>query len=297
MIKAAGVLLWRERAPMQVEVALIHRRAYDDWTFPKGKSEPGESYLQTAYRECIEETGFTPIFGGHLGETDYKYDGEKKRVFYWMAKAIQADVAFAPNAEVDKLFWMSAKEARHFLSYHEDRDILRRFMRAERHSQVMIFLRHAKAIKRDEWLGEDSDRPLSHIGQLQSSRIAANLRMYGVEEVHSSDAIRCLDTARAVADSLRLDVNSSDKLSEDYYERDGNAAAEYIDVLLNRSRNVIICGHHPILQDMLLAFDNGKECGKSLEKLSPADYWVIHRVGRRIVSVDSVPAPVIEKTN
>lgn len=297
MIKAAGVLLWREREPLQVEVALIHRLAYDDWTFPKGKPESGETYLQTAYRECIEETGLVPTFGAYLGEIDYKYDGKKKRVFFWMAQATNINAKFAPNPEVDKLSWMSVKEARHFLSYDEDREILRRFVRAERHSKVMIFLRHAKAIKRDEWLGEDSDRPLSHIGQLQSTKIHQNLRMYSVEEIHSSDAIRCIDTARAIADHLRLDVRSSDLLSEYIYERDDNAATEYVDFLINFSRNVVICGHNPIFQDMLLAFENGKEFGKGLEKLSPADAWVIHFVGRRIVSVDSVPAPIIEKTN
>lgn len=297
MIKAAGVVLWREREPLQAEVALIHRVAYDDWTFPKGKAEQDESLLQAAYRECIEETGFAPIFGGYLGDSKYNYDGEKKRVFYWMAQATKAVTTFTPNAEVDKLSWMSVKEARHFLTYDEDRDILRTFVRAERHSKVMIFLRHAKAIKRNEWFGEDSDRPLSHIGQLQSAKIAQYLKMYGVDEVHSSDAIRCMDTARTVADQLRLELRSSDKLNEDYYERDDNAATEYVDFLINSSRNLIVCGHNPIFQNMLLAFENGKECGKSLEKLSPAEAWVIHHIGRRIVSVDSIPAPVTEKTN
>lgn len=81
MIKAAGVLLWREREPLQVEVALVHRPRYNDWSFPKGNAEPGESYLQAAFRECVEETGVAPIFGAYLGESEYKYDGEKKRVF------------------------------------------------------------------------------------------------------------------------------------------------------------------------------------------------------------------------
>lgn len=297
MINAAGVVLWRERDPLEVEVALIHRPRYNDWTFPKGKSEPGESHLQTALRECVEETGFSPIFGAYLGESDYKNEGEKKRVFYWMAQATEIISEFKASQEVDKLSWMSVKEARHFLTYDEDREILRRFVKSERHSQVMIFLRHAKAVKRDEWFGEDSDRPLSHTGQLQAAKIAHNMTMYGISEVHSSDAIRCIDTAKAVASYLRLDLKSSNKLSEDHHKRDDNAASEYVDFLLNFSRNIIICGHNPIFKDMLLAFANGKECVKSLEKLSPADSWVIHHVGRRIVSVDSIPAPKVEKTS
>lgn len=291
MIKAAGVLLWREREPLQVEVALVHRPRYNDWSFPKGNAEPGESYLQAAFRECVEETGVAPIFGAYLGESEYKYDGEKKRVFYWLAKAPLDSGDFKPSLEVDKLSWMSVKEARHFLTYEEDRKVLRRFVKSERHSQVMVFLRHAKAIKRDEWFGEDSDRPLSHIGQVQASKIASNLRMFGIAEVHSSDAIRCLDTAKSVAEAIRVDVKSSSKLSEDYNKRDDNAATDYVDFLLNFSRSFIVCGHNPMFHEMLLAFENGKACGKSLEKLSPADAWVIHHVGRRIISVDFIPAP------
>ena len=295
MIKAAGVLLWREREPLQVEVALVHRPAYDDWTFPKGKCEPSESPLQTAFRECIEESGIVPIFGPYLGESDYKYQREKKRVYYWMAKAMGIGDSFKPSVEVDALSWMSVKEARHFLTYEEDRDILRKFMKSERHTQAIIFLRHAKAVKREEWFGEDADRPLSHLGQQQASKISQNLNMYGIAQIHSSDAIRCLDTVKSVADQLRVEMKSSARLSEDCYQQDDNAALEYVEFLLKIPQNFLICSHNPIFHDMLLAFDNGKECGKSLERLSPADAWVVHHINRRIVSVDSIPAPIIEK--
>ena len=297
MIKASGLLLWREREALNVEVALVHRPRYDDWTFPKGKAEPGESYLQTAFRECLEETGITPILGQYLGEVEYRAEGEKKRVFYWIAKAGDNATTFEPNEEVDKIEWMSVKEARHFLTYEEDRDLLRKFIKSERHSHSMIFLRHAKAVKRDEWFGEDADRPLSHLGQMQAARLGANLRAYGVHEIHTSDAIRCLDTSRTLAQSIHVEVKSSNLLSEDYYERDDNAASEYIDFLLNFNRNIVVCGHNPIFNDMLRAFENGKEFSKSLEKLSPADSWVIHHIGRRITAVDSIPAPLVEKTN
>lgn len=297
MIKASGVLLWREQEVLNVQVLLVHRSLYDDWTFPKGKAEPGEGYLQTAFRECLEETGITPILGQYLGEVEYRAEGEKKRVFYWMAKAGNDSTSFVANDEVDKIEWMTVKEARHFLSYEEDREILRKFVKAERHSSSMIFLRHAKAVKRDEWFGEDADRPLSHLGQMQAAKLGANLKVYGVSEIHSSDAIRCLDTARTLGESIHTQVKSSNLLSEDYYERDDNAASEYVDFLLNFNRNIVVCGHNPIFNDMLLAFENGKEFSKNLEKLSPADAWVIHHIGRRIMAVDSIPAPTVEKTN
>ena len=127
-------------------------------------------------RECHEETGIRPIFGPYLGQVDYRADGEKKRVHYWMARPENIDSHFIPNAEVDNLVWISVKEARHFLSYEDDRDLLRKFVKLERHGNVMIFLRHAKAIKREDWMGEDSDRPLSNVGQSQSIRIGNNLK-------------------------------------------------------------------------------------------------------------------------
>ena len=297
MIKAAGVLLWREANPLKLEIALIHRPKYDDWTFPKGTVNGEETVIQAAYRECHEETGIRPIFGPYLGQVDYRADGEKKRVHYWMARPENIDSHFIPNAEVDNLVWISVKEARHFLSYEDDRDLLRKFVKLERHGNVMIFLRHAKAIKREDWMGEDSDRPLSNVGQSQSIRIGNNLKAYAIAEIHTSDAIRCNDTALAVAEKLRLGSNSTEQLSEYLYERDDNAAIHYVQQLLKFGKNYLICSHNPIFDDMLNAFENGREYARHLERLSPADSWVIHHLGNRIIAIDSIPAPVVEKIN
>src|SRR6266516_549501 len=128
-IRAAGALLWRpgEQGP---EVALIHRPRYDDWSFPKGKSLPGEHVLITAVREVREETGVEIVLGRRLSTAHYLSDGNPKQVEYWAARpAGQAaggaddpagDAAFTPNAEVDQLVWLALTAAGDWLTYQHD---------------------------------------------------------------------------------------------------------------------------------------------------------------------------------
>lgn len=295
MIRGAGILLWRERRPLELEVALIHRPRYEDWTFPKGGVDVGENPLQAAYRECIEETGISPVVGAYLGEVIYKTEAGKKRVDYWMGRASGEEVDFVPNSEVDKLSWISVKEARHFLTYDDDKSLLSQFIKIERHINTLVLLRHAKAVKREDWFGEDSDRPLSHKGELQSAKLASLFPMFSLTETHTSDAQRCLKTVEPIAASLQLTVVRTPILSEDYYEKDDNGAIEYLMQLLKFNRNQLVCSHNPIFNDMLMAFTNHSNFARHLPKLSPADSWVIHHAHSRIVSVDTLPAPIVEK--
>ena len=87
MIKAAGAVVWREDNPFELEVLLVHRPQFDDWSFPKGKIEEGESAISAAFREVREETGVKATFGQFLGTSSYKVDEHKKKVKYWMAQA------------------------------------------------------------------------------------------------------------------------------------------------------------------------------------------------------------------
>ena len=297
MIQGAGVLLWREKIPLSLEVALIHRAKYDDWSFPKGKVEPSENLIQAAHRECLEETGIITVIGPYLGEAEYQENGESKVIHYWMAKPSNENQDFQKNEEVDQLVWMTVKEARHFLTYESDRELLSRFIKVERHVRSLIFRRHAKAVKRDDWLGEDSDRPLSHVGEMQVAKLGSIFKPFGVEEVHASDAQRCLSTALVVAQALRVECKSTASLSEDVFEKDDNVAIEYVQQLIKLSKNVVVCSHNPIFSEMLLAFENSREFSKNLPGLSPADSWVIHYVNSRIVAIDTVAAPPVEKTS
>ena len=105
VVRAAGGLVWRG-AGSEVEVVLIHRDRYDDWTFPKGKLDPGETWEQAAVREVFEETGIVPVLGPELSGTRYPdRSGRPKVVRYW-AMRVAADVGFEPNVEISAVRWV-----------------------------------------------------------------------------------------------------------------------------------------------------------------------------------------------
>lgn len=107
-VKAAGALVWRENGK-HLEVLLVHRPRYDDWSIPKGKVEPCESVRTCAVREVAEETGVQVVLGQPLSRVHYKIaDGSRKEVHYWAARvAPEASAAVAARCAVKPA---SAKE-------------------------------------------------------------------------------------------------------------------------------------------------------------------------------------------
>lgn len=124
VVRAAGGVPWRRSDDGAVEVLVIHRERYGDWTLPKGKLDPGETWEQAAVREVWEETGIVPVLGEELGVTEYRDRyGRPKQVRYW-AMLVAADAGFTPNHEVDERRWEPAPAAAHTLTYGHDRAIL-----------------------------------------------------------------------------------------------------------------------------------------------------------------------------
>jgi 8-oxo-dGTP pyrophosphatase MutT (NUDIX family) len=118
-----------------VEVAVIHRPRYDDWSFPKGKLDDGEDAEAGALREVWEETGLSCRLVAPLGETRYRdRRGRPKVVRYWLMEPRDGGPApsFVANDEVDALRWLPPEEAARLLTYPHDRDLLDRLPRGRR---------------------------------------------------------------------------------------------------------------------------------------------------------------------
>ncbi|WP_406348390.1 NUDIX hydrolase [Streptomyces sp. NBC_00144] len=121
-VRAAGCVLWR-RAPVGgLEICLVHRPKYDDWSHPKGKLKPGEDTLAAALREVHEETGHDCAPGARLPTVRYRANGRPKEVSYWAAEATAGE--FTPNSEVDRVRWLSPAAARARLTQQRDRELL-----------------------------------------------------------------------------------------------------------------------------------------------------------------------------
>ncbi|QNP71851.1 NUDIX hydrolase [Streptomyces roseirectus] len=126
-IQAAGCVLWRT-SPIDgtpgdaLEVCLVHRPKYDDWSHPKGKLKRDEHPLDGALREVEEETGYTATPGARLHTLEYEVHGRPKRVHYWAARATAG--AFVPNDEVDRILWLPPAAARTRLTQPRDRDLV-----------------------------------------------------------------------------------------------------------------------------------------------------------------------------
>ena len=122
LIRAAGGVVIRYTASGRVEVACIYREARGDWTFPKGKLDPGETFEEGALREVLEETGMHCSVRRFIGTTNYVHrKGKPKIVAYYLMTVDEG--SFSPNEEVDELVWLPLEQVRGHLTWDRDQEL------------------------------------------------------------------------------------------------------------------------------------------------------------------------------
>ena len=286
MIRAAGALLWRETADLTIEIALIHRPRYDDWTLPKGKIEEGETALQCAYRELIEETGIKASFTRQLGTVEYEESEQRKRVIFWAARCALDTGNFTANEEVDQLTWLAPEDALAQATHETDRQMIENFLSQEQHTDTLIILRHTKALERGDWDEEDSERTLNEVGFDQAQLLIKHLEPFALDEIYTSDYVRCVQTVTPLAHSRGIAITQVPSLNERTFEEDPLRSVAFANALKQDEKNILICSHNPVIPTMLRGILNTKLKNKDLIKLEPGDAWIVHRVRGEIVGLD-----------
>lgn len=256
-IPAAGTIPWRRRRG-QLEVALVHRPKYDDWSWAKGKLDPGEEWPVAAVRETLEETSLAvglgrPLPGAEYTVLDATGQPATKEVRYWAAEATSP--AGPLQNEIDEVRWLDVVTASDRLDYARDRDQLRAVVRADNVGTLttwpLALVRHAHAVGRGSWAEDDQLRPLDAAGQERAAGIAPVLAAYGVKRLVSSPSVRCADTLRPFAAQLGAALRTKQGLSEEGYAAEPARAVRHLERLVERGAPAALCSHGPVLPALL----------------------------------------------
>jgi 8-oxo-dGTP diphosphatase len=288
---AAGGVVWRKRPGSRrpeprVEVLVVHRPSYDDWTFPKGKTDPGETLQQTAVREIGEEAGVRVRLGHPLRQVSYPISGGTKVVAYWSARVTgpDDDTPFTPNKEVDEIRWVGLDEAATLLTYDHDLGLLEEFRelceRQAHRTRTLVVVRHGKAEPRGPRWSDDLRRPLTSAGTERAGDLVPLLDAYGVQRVVSSPAVRCSQTVEPYARSISTFLEIDDRLSE---QTRAAHVQRSIDTLMDRKKPVVLCTHRPTLPWVLEAI------GVDLVDLAPGAGIVVHHRGGVVHATEVLP--------
>ena len=329
-ILAAGAVLWRRVAggSSDVEVAVIHRPRYDDWSLPKGKVDPGEVEAVTAVREIAEETGFHARLGRYLLSVSYPVgsvgagprsggsaphsgpvgsvgagsrsggsappsepvDQANKLVRYWAAEALDGE--FRPNHEVDQLIWLPVETAMPLLDYPIDRKVLRRFTRyhlgAMLDTRNLLIVRHADAGRRSRYKGDDRKRPLSKRGRDQAEALVGLLLAFGATDLHAADRVRCHQTLEPLADALGVTIRNERTLTEEAYSAKPKPARKRVLDIAGKSGTRVICTQGKVIPDLVTWWCAGSGVEPAKSRNRKGSVWVLSLDGQSVVAADHI---------
>jgi 8-oxo-dGTP diphosphatase len=317
VVEAAGALVWRLRQG-RLQVVLVHRPRYMDWSWPKGKLDPGESRPGAATREVSEETGYDVVLGVPLPSLEYPLpDGQVKRVSYWAAQVAgrpdapaliaRPPVTRASTAEIDDSQWLDVDEAAATLTNVLDCEPLTRLVEAHASGRLvthaLVVARHGRARRRSTWPGTELDRPLTAVGMRQAAALVPVLSAYGVADIVTSQWQRCVTSVEPYARAGSIVPRESAHLTESEHAASPGRVAAEIDGLLAAGRDVVVCTHRPVLAtvvDVLRHHARRGAVAQLPEKdpyLKPGSVLVAHVVhgekGPRVVAAETHTASVV----
>lgn len=292
LVSAAGAVLWRHRRKT-VEVAVIHRPRYDDWSLPKGKVDPGETEPITALRELLEETGHHARLGRALGSVTYPIQQGVKKVRYWAAQSLGGE--FVSGSEVDELVWLPMTDAMRRLDYNYDRKILRRFGKHPADTRTVLIVRHGTAGRRSRFSGDDTLRPLDARGRTQAEALTDLLLAFGATEVYAADRLRCHQTVQPLAGELGSVIHNEPDLTEEAYARNSKRARRRVLQIAESATSPVICTQGKVIPDLIAWWCERDGVRPDKSRNRKGSTWVLSLADGRLLAADHIDSPLAAK--
>jgi len=293
-LRAAGAVLWRPaQRPSDVEVAVIHRPQYDDWSLPKGKAHAGETEPVTALREVFEETGYRAQLGRRLATVRYPINQGVKQVRYWAARSTGGD--FVHNAEVNELIWLPVAGAMKKLDYSHDRKVLRRFAKQPADTQTVLVVRHGTAGRKSRFSGDDKMRPLDKKGRTQAESLVGQLLAFGATEVHAADRARCHQTVEPLAKELGVAIDNEPALTEEAYAQDRKRGRCRVIEIAALSPTPVICTQGKVIPDLIAWWCERDSVRPDKSRNGKSSTWVLSLSGGRLLAADHICSSLAAK--
>ena len=304
LIRSAGGVVWRP-APTAgetsgagnasgsgvragaVEIAVIRRNRYDDWSLPKGKLERGEHELAAAVREVREETGVTAIPQVRLPSTRYLTGepGTEKSVEFWSMQELSSST-FVTNDEVNELRWLSPHDATRFLTYAHDRGVVAAYAELPPVTGIAVLVRHADAGSRSEWAadrntGHDDDRPLDELGHKQVSALTPLLSLFKPARVYSAPLVRCVDTVAPIGLPVRTDPIFAEETAAT-----PTTVAGRLRSLVAESGRIVVASQGGVIPDLVAELHPANAIASQTYRTPKGSAWVLAFSGDDLVAAD-----------
>jgi 8-oxo-(d)GTP phosphatase len=287
IVRAAGAVVWRPGyRESTVEIAVIHRPRYDDWSLPKGKTDPGETEPLTAVREVFEETGHRVHLGWRIATVRYPIEQGTKKVRYWSACSVGG--TFTPNSEVDNLVWLSTPAALKKLSYVHDRKVLRRFAKHPADTQTVLVVRHGSAGSKARFAGDDAKRPLDKKGRAQAEALIGQLFAFGPTDVYAADRVRCHQTVEPLAEELSVTICNEPTLTEEAYAENPERGRRRILQIAGFNRTPVICTQGKVIPDLISWWCDRDGVRPDTSRNRKGSTWVLSLSGGRLIAADHI---------